>query len=138
MPSTTLLRSLIAVIGIAIAFLGLDVVFGGIRTLGWMGPTDFVQVVNPADFAVQDNHVRFLGGVFCGIGLLFVLGALAFSRMKSALMVLCALVFVGGLSRFTSPDLGTLFNMAVLPSLLAELILFPIVGFWIYKADRAS
>ncbi|TCL01612.1 uncharacterized protein DUF4345 [Shimia isoporae] len=138
MKSTLLLRGLIALIGFAIAFLGLDVVFGGIRTLGWMGPTDFVEVVNPTDFAVQDNHVRFLGGVFSGIGLLFVLGAVAFSRMRTAIMVLCALVFIGGLSRFTTPDFGTLFNMAVLPSLLAELILFPLVGFWVYKAGKSQ
>lgn len=137
MPSTSLLRILIALIGIAVAFLGLDVVFGGIRTLGWMGPTDFVEVVNPSDFAVQDNHVRFLGGVFSGIGLLFFVGALAFERMRVALMFLCVLVFIGGLSRFTSPDLSTLFNMAVLPSLLAELFLFPIVGFWIFKSGKA-
>ena len=54
--STMLLRALLALIGLCILFLGLDVVFGGIRTPGWMGPTGFVDVTNPKAFKPKENH----------------------------------------------------------------------------------
>ena len=116
--SSSLLRVLLAIIGLCIMVLGLDVVFGGIRTLGWMGPTDFVEVVNPTDFAAQDNHVRLLDGLFTSFGLVFLAGAVLFHSLRITLIVLCGIVFLGGLSRFTTPELTTLLNMAVLPSLL--------------------
>lgn len=131
-----LLRILLAIIGVVIFVLGLDVAFGGIRTLGWLGPTDFLEVVNTTDFKVQDSHFRFLGGTWIGIGLVFVAGAFALQRLRTALVVLCALVFIGGLSRFSSPDLATLVNASVLPSLLAELIMFPLLGLWISKSGE--
>lgn len=134
--STMLLRALLAFIGLCILFLGLDVVFGGIRTSGWMGPTDFVDVISPADFNAQDNHVRFLGGVFTSFGLVFLTGAFLFHSLRITMIVLCSIVFLGGLSRFTTPDLATLLNMAVLPSVLLELFLFPALAVWIFKAGR--
>lgn len=136
--SPAILRVVLALVGLAILVLGLDVVFGGIRTLGWMGPTDFVEVTNPTDFAVQDNHVRFLGGLFVSVGLVFLAGALLLHTLRTTLIVLCGIVFLGGISRFTTPDLATLLNMAVLPSLLLELIFFPALALWIFKIGRSS
>ena len=46
------LRIILAIVGIVIVILGFDVAFGGIRTLGWLGPTDFIEVVNSSDFRV--------------------------------------------------------------------------------------
>lgn len=131
-----ILRILLAIVGVVIFIIGLDVAFGGIRTLGWLGPTDFLEVVNASDFNVQDNHFRFLGGTWIGIGLVFVAGAFAFQRMRTALVTLCAVVFVGGLARFSTPDLATLAHSSVLPSLLAELIMFPLLGLWISKSGE--
>ena len=128
-----LLRLLLGIVGVVIVFLGFDVAFGGIRTLGWMGPTDFVEIVNSTDFRVQDNHFRFLGGVWIGIGVVFFAGAFALRRLRLVLIVLCGLVFLGGLARLSSFDLRALLSLSVLPSLLAELILFPAIGYWIHK-----
>ena len=132
------LRIFLAAFGLVIFWLGLDIAFGGIRTLGWMGPTDFLDVADPGPFNVQDNHVRFLGGVWCAIGLAYVLGAALFARMKTTLLVLCGLIFVGGLSRFTGPEFTTLFNFSVLPSFLIELIGMPLLAFWIFRSSTAE
>ena len=130
------LRIILAIVGIVIVILGFDVAFGGIRTLGWLGPTDFIEVVNSSDFRVQDSHFRFLGGVWIGIGFVFVAGAFALRQLRLVLIVLCGLVFIGGLARFTGPSLATLFNLSVLPSLITELFVFPLLGYWIARSGK--
>lgn len=129
----TLLRAGLIVIGLAILFLGFDVAFGGIRTLGWMGSRDYLEIVDSTAFRIQDSHFRFLGGVWLGIGVVFCAGAIQLRRLKTVLIVLCGVIFIGGLARFSALDFGVLLNLSVLPSLLAELILFPVLGYWIHK-----
>jgi hypothetical protein len=129
-------RIVLGTVGILIFFMGIDIAFGGIRTLGWLGPNDFIEIVNPSDFKVQDNHFRFLGGTWIGIGIVFFSGAVAFQQLRIALVVLCGLIFVGGLARFSNLDFGTLASMSVLPSLLAELFIFPLLGYWITRSGE--
>mgnify|MGYP003631713186 CR=1 FL=1 len=132
------LRIVLVLVGVAIILLGLNVGLGGILTLGWQGPTDFVSVIDPAAFAVQDNHVRFLGGVWLGVGLVFI-GASVFTEIlwKPAL-VLCALVFLGGLMRLGAGDLSLLSGADIGPSLAAELVVFPFLAFWIARQARGN
>ncbi|MCP4318243.1 MAG: DUF4345 domain-containing protein [Hyphomicrobiales bacterium] len=130
---TFLLRLLLALIGVVIIFLGFNVGFGGIRTLGWQGPTDYVEIINSSAFRTQDSHFRFLGGVWLGIGIVFFAGAFSLRRLRMVLMVLCGVIFIGGIARLSSLDVRTLLSLSVLPSLLAELILFPAIGYWIAK-----
>ena len=130
--SMVALRATLALVGLAIALLGLDVAFGGIRTLGWMGPTDFIDVLEPADFAVQNSHVKFLGGLFVALGLGLIFGAVRYAEMRTAMLVICSAVFVGGLARLTGSEVGVVMNGAVLPSFLAEIVLFPALAFWIH------
>ncbi|MBL4739869.1 MAG: DUF4345 family protein [Sneathiella sp.] len=132
------LRVVLALIGIAIIFLGLNVGLGGIRTLGWQGPLDFLAVVDTSVFNAQDNHVRFLGGVWLGVGLLFFTSAFAFSNFKAILLALCMLIFVGGLSRFSVMEASVIFSASIAPSLFAELILFPLLGLWIARTASAK
>ncbi|MEX3008572.1 DUF4345 domain-containing protein [Hoeflea sp. TYP-13] len=128
-----LLRLLLAVAGIVIIFMGFNVGFGGIRTLGWQGPTDFMEIVDSSAFRTQDSHFRFLGGVWLGIGIVFLAGAFTLHRLRTVLIVLSGIVFIGGIARMSSLDLKTLLSLSVLPSLLAELVLFPLMGYWIAK-----
>lgn len=129
----TLLRAGLGIIGIVIIFLGLDVALGGIRTLGWMGTPDYLEIVDSTAFRVQDSHFRFLGGVWVGVGVVFFAGAFLLRRLRTVLIVLCGVIFIGGIARFSAFDLRVLFSLSVLPSLLAELILFPVIGYWIHK-----
>jgi hypothetical protein len=79
---TNLLRMVLALCGIGIVMLGLNVSLGGIVTMGWQGSTDFVAITDAAAFQVQDNHVRFIAGVWTGVGLLFLAGAAKLETMR--------------------------------------------------------
>lgn len=138
-PSGLSLRAALALCGAAIVFLGLNVALGGIITLGWQGGGDFLAVTDATLFAVRDSHIRFIGGVWLGVGLAFLAGALLFDLLRNTLVVLCGMIFVGGLTRLAGGDAALLGGAAILPSLALELVLFPLLGLWIAKwgaADR--
>jgi hypothetical protein len=122
-----LLRTVLAIAGAAIVFLGMNVGLGGIQTLGWQGSGDFVTVTDPALFAVRDNHIRF-------IGLLFLAGAVALDRLRTVLVALTAMIFVGGLARLSAADPDLLISAAIAPSLALELVLFPLLGLWVARS----
>ena len=132
--TTLLLRGVLALAGAVIVWLGLNVGLGGIPTLGWQGPTDFFTVTDQANYAVRDNHIHFLGGFWLGAGLVMVLGAVFLSQLRSALIALSGMIFVGGLARLSSQDTELLLSAQIAPSLFAEFILIPILGFWIYRS----
>ncbi len=128
------LRTVLTLTGCVIVWLGLNVGLGGIQTLGWQGADPFLNVADAEVFAVRDNHIRFIAGVWVSVGLLMIVGALLLEQMRSVLLCLVAMVFVGGLMRLSSGDAGLLFSMEIAPSLLAELALFPLLGLWIFIA----
>jgi hypothetical protein len=137
MTSTRLsfLRAVLAIAGAAIVFLGLNVGLGGIRTLGWQGgAVDFLAVTDPAVFSVRDNHVRFIGGVWLAAGLFFLAGAFALERLRPVLVALTAMIFVGGLARLSAADPDILLGAAIAPSFVLELVLFPLLGLWVWKS----
>lgn len=132
------LRVVLALTGCAILFLGLNIALGGITTLGWQGGgTGFVTVADPVEFAVKDSHIRFVGGVWSSVGILMLIGTVAFQVMRQTLIALTAMVFVGGLSRFSAFDPDVLMSAAIAPSFVLELVLFPLLGLWVFKAEQA-
>ena len=133
------LRVVLCVTGAIVVWLGLNVGMGGFETLGWQGARGFFSVTDPKTFAVQDNHVRFIEGVWLSVGLVLMAGGVALNHLRSVLIALTGMVFVGGLMRFTSADAALLLSSCIAPSLIAELVAFPLLGFWIFKAtQRAS
>jgi hypothetical protein len=130
------LRILLGLIGVVVIWLGLNVSLGGIITLGWQGPTDFLTVENHSAFSVQDNHVRFIAGVWTGVGLFMIIGAIFLEKFKSILLALMVMVFLGGLARLTAGDPALLMSSKIAPSLLMELIVFPLLGLWVYRTTR--
>lgn len=134
---STIFRIILVIVGAFIVYVGINVGFGGIPTLGWQVSPDFVTVTNAADFAVQDSHVRFLGGLFGAVGLFFLLGATDIRRYHAELRLAFALIFVGGLTRFTAFQPDVIFGAKVVMSLAAELILMPILFFWLPRVLRS-
>lgn len=128
---THLQSAILALIGLAIMTLGLNAGLGGLRTLGWQVDPGFLQATDPAVFAVQDNHARFLGGIWFGIGLLFLLGA-GLRKLTPALVAFCFIIPIAGLFRF-SQGLEAAISPEVLPSLGLELLGFPALGYWLLK-----
>lgn len=134
-PVFVALRLILALAGAGIVFSGLNVGFGGIATLGWQGSPDFVAVADAYAYSVQDSHVRFLGGLWLCVGGLFLFGAVLLKRFTSVLMVLCGLIFVGGLVRMSAFDATPLLSSDIAPSLFAELFIFPGLALWIGRAQ---
>ncbi len=136
--ASSTLRAVLAAAGLFIAYTGVDNAFGGIASLGFQSATDFFTVTDDQAFAVRDSNVRFLGGLWIGMGLLFVAGAVWLRALKPAVCAAIALVFVGGLARFTTMNTGPLFGGALTGSLVAELALMPLLLLWTLRtAPRA-
>jgi len=131
------LHIILAVLGLMIMALGLNIALGGIATLGWQGPRDFFTITNADAFAIQDNHIRFIAGVWFGVGTMFLIGSMALERFRSALIMLIIMIFLGGLARLTIFNFQLLTSVEILPSLFAELLIFPLLAFWIYKDANA-
>lgn len=114
--------------------MGVNVGAGGMRTLGWQISPDFIAIKDAVTFGVQDNHIRFIGGVWFGVGLAFLIGGILLERMRPTLMVLCAIIAVAGLFRLSAMDMGIIFSADIAPSLGLELIAFPLLAYWLSKS----
>jgi hypothetical protein len=132
------LRAVLAIAGVAIVFLGLNVGLGGIETLGWQGSGSFLDVTDAALFAIRDNHIRFIGGVWLSAGLAMLAGAFALAQLRPVLLAIIGMIFVGGLARFSAGDMSLLTNATIAPSLILELVAFPLLGWWIARAGHAD
>lgn len=129
-----LMRGVLALAGLMIVMLGVNVGFGGMPTLGWQLSQDFFSVTDKRVFELQDNHIRFLGGFWLGAGLVFLAGAVRPKAMKPVLVTLCGMIVVGGIARLTSDDPQLYLSADLLPSLVAEFVLFPLLALWVWRA----
>jgi hypothetical protein len=124
-------RVVLVAVGAFIVFIGINVGFGGIVTLGWQGPTRFLEVTDEQGFLVRDSHMRFFGGLFGGIGLFLMVAATNPRRFRSAVSLVLVLLFTGGLARFSMARLDVILGPDVLGAVLAELVLMPILLVWL-------
>lgn len=128
-----IVKVLLGLTGLVALATGANVGFGGIATLGLEGSRDFFQITDPASFAVYDSHVRYLGGLWFGMGLLFIAATVWLDRLRQAVLAALAFMVVGGLSRLSAPDLGVLADPLVGVPFAAEMILIPLL-FWRVRA----
>jgi hypothetical protein len=73
--SSTALRIVLVLAGVFIILTGINITFGGMQTLGWQGKSAFFEVTNEHAFLVHDSHIRFLSGLWLGVGALFIVAA---------------------------------------------------------------
>ena len=137
MKITRPLNLVLILVGAAICALGLNVGLGGINTLGWQGLQGFFGITDATAFATQDSHVRFLGGLWSGVGGLFVAGCFKLTALRPVLMALCGIIAVAGLFRFGGPGGLAMPGAALVRSLAFELLGFPILALWLDK-DRGG
>ena len=130
------LRVVLFLAGLAVVVTGINVSFGGIATLGWQGSPSFFEVTDARRFHAQDSHVRFLGGLWLGIGVLFVLGALHPQPCRKTLLAALGLAFLGGLARLTQGRLDVTLGPDIAGSFVAELVVFPLLALWVAKAAK--
>lgn len=136
--SSIALRVILFLSALFIVFTGTDVTFGGINTLGLDGRQNFIQVTNENMFLIQDSHVRFLGGLWIGIGLLFLVSTFMLERMQTILKFCFVLIFIGGLGRFTQMNMDVLVDPHIIGSLVAELVGMVILYFWVSAVCNAK
>lgn len=128
MKKINLLNLVVVIVGAAIIFLGLNIGLGGIKTLGWQTTRDFISITDAATFHVQDSHIRFIGGIWFGVGATFVIGGFAMRTFRPTLIILSAMIAIAGLFRLSGVDSGVIFNAAIAPSLVLELFGFPLLA----------
>ena len=129
---------LLIILGLLNIYLGLNVAFGGILTLGWQGQTQFLNVTNENAFLAQDSHIRFFGGLYVAVGLFLILAATNLRKYHMALFLIFFMTFIGGLARFTMGRNDVVFGKAIIVSLTAELILMPVFFIWLFRLVRSN
>lgn len=134
MKTVRILNVVLVLIGAVIIVSGLNIGLGGMQTLGWQLPRDFITVTDPEVFQLQDSHIRFVGGVWFGVGVVFVLGCFARARMRMTLVTLCLVVAGAGLFRLSAMDMDVLLSADIVGSWLFELVGFPLLAWWIWRA----
>jgi len=136
--SRTALRVVLFLAGVIVCITGINLAFGGIRTLGWQGAFDFIQIVDERRFLAQDSHIRFLGGVWLSIGLLFIVGAANINKFQAALKFAIIATFIGGLARLSQTNLDVTFSAEIVGSWLAEVAGMPLLYFWLKSVVRQN
>ena len=138
--SSAALKVALVSAGTYIIFIAIDFGVGGFRTLGWQGSglTDFVRATDPARYAVQDSHFRFLGGVFGALGAWMIFATSDLRRHQRTLNVLFNLIIAGGLMRLTSGDPGLLLGGEITLALLVEIALPAVLYAWLARVIKAG
>ena len=113
-------------------------VFGGIATLGLRGQTEFFEVTDETIFLMRDSHIRYFGGLYFGIGLFLILASTNLRKYHTALNLVFAIIFIGGLARFTMMRFDIIFGPDIIGSLLVELVLMPVLYFWLLKILKSN
>jgi hypothetical protein len=131
-------RFAIFLLGLVVLWTGVNVGLGGIATLGLQGSTDFVAATDPARYAVQDSHVRFLGGLWLGLGLLFVTAAWRLRSLRAAVQAALVMVIIGGLARLSAQRFDVLLGPDILGSFVAEVALMPLLLLWSTRVARPT
>ncbi len=128
--SNAAFRTILFLGGAFVIITGIDTGIGGMRTLGWLGSSEFVAITDAYAFSVQDNHTKFLGGLWLGVGLIFWAGAMNPVRFSQALKVAFGLIFLGGLMRVASGNPEIVLTADIIGSWAAELVGMPLLYWW--------
>jgi len=138
MNKIKLLNTVVVIIGAAIILLGLNVGLGGIQTLGWQTTRDFISISDAATFHVQDSHIRFIGGVWFGVGVAFLIGGFAMNMFRPTLIIMSVMIAFAGLFRLSGMDGGVVFSAAIAPSIAFELVGFPLLAWWLIASGKRT
>jgi len=131
--SMTGLRVVFVLLAAFVIFSGLDQALGGLFSMGWMEKTTYFEVVNQAKFLQADNHHRFLGGVWTGLGIFMLVAATDLKKYQSGLNLAFAMVFLGGLARFSQMNVEVLLSAGVLWAVVVEVVGMPLLYLWLNR-----
>lgn len=130
------LRIILGLVGLYIVLSGINIAVGGMPTLGLGGQSNFFKVTAVQPYLIQDSHIRFVGGVWMGLGFLFLISTTNVAKFKTLLLFACVLIFVGGLSRLFQMHPEITFGKNIIGPFLAEIIGTPILYTWLSRAVK--
>ena len=119
--SITAFKIVLVLLGLYGIFLGIDFGWGGFRSLGWQGTTDFFQITDALRYEVQDSNFRFFGGMFIGVGMFLLLAATNLRRYQQSLTLIFGLILIGGLTRFSVGKVESLLMPEIIVALVVAL-----------------
>jgi hypothetical protein len=136
--SNQALRATLVVLGAVSVFVAVNVAFGGLQTLGLQGPTRYFQVTDHDAYLVRDSHTHYYGGVYLALGVSLIVAASNVQRFRTALFVVFAMIFAGGLARLTQFEPGVTFGRSLLLSTVIELVGVPLLAVWVARSTSGS
>jgi hypothetical protein len=116
----------------------INVAFGGLETLGLQGPTKYFQVTDHDAYLLRDSHARFYGGVYLGIAAFLIVASTNLHKYRTALTVVFATIFLGGVARLTQVEPGVTFGKDLALSSVIELVGMPAMAVWLAAATRSQ
>ncbi|MBO6633089.1 DUF4345 family protein [Parvibaculum sp.] len=134
--SLTAFRIVVALSGLFVIVLGLNVALGGMATAGWLGERPFFTVTDEEQYGLLDSHIRFFGGFFAAAGFFLLIAASNPLHYAQGLYLVFATIFAGGIARFSLFDAGIFTNPDVFWALAAELVLMQVLAFWLSRLRR--
>lgn len=134
--SAIALKIVLLLIGVYGLFISIDFGVGGFTSLGWQGTTEMVEITNPMRYSVQDNHFRFLGGVFSLVSAFMIFAVTDLRKHRQVLNFCFALIIVGGLTRFTAGDFEVLLSPEIGVALFFEIVVIGGLYFWLRQVAQ--
>lgn len=128
-----LLRGALLLSGAMLVVIGLNLALGGIHSMGWHIPTDFMTVTDQDLYLRHDNNVRFFGGVFTGLALMTTAGAIWPRALRPSIIAFLLAIPFGSVFRIIAPDYAIFADPVMRPSVLAELLICPALAFWLWR-----
>jgi hypothetical protein len=68
----------------------------------------------------------------------FVIGGFALRRLRPTLIILSAMIATAGLFRLSGMETEVLFSAAIAPSLIFELVGFPLLAWWLMASSKSD
>ena len=128
------IQIVLTLLGLVLCGLALNTALGGMMTLGWQFSPLPLDQSDPLTAMRHDNNARFFAGAFAGMGLLLAVSAWRLESMRLVAVSILACMTLGGLARLTQGGYSPLTDTALLPSVLFELVGFPLIAFWTWRA----
>lgn len=122
----------VAVIAIIPLFTGVGDMLNGVASQLMFGMVDSIAVTDP----LLNSSFRFFAALWFGVGVFFLLFISNLKKYYTALMVLFALIILGGIARISTaielgfPEAGI---AMIVVAITIEIIVIPLLAVWLWR-----
>lgn len=132
--SIKIFKWVVAVIAIIPLFTGVGDMLNGVASQLMFGMVDSIAVTDP----LLNSSFRFFAALWFGVGVFFLLFISNLKKYYTALMVLFALVILGGITRvitiiqFGFPEANIGIAMVIFATTI-EIVIIPLLTVWLWR-----